>query len=180
MDHRAYLPDGVANTGVSGRIPPRAAVATDFQSLRRGQTDTRRFQKRTVTDWLIDILTPVMIFVMVYSVIYFLLDVRYVYLELDKVDRFAALYNTTIRWVAFFFVVGVVALNRLIARDGRQESVIYIIGLAMAIALTVDDAGRGFRGAQLHERTRHRHRIQHDARGLHLVAHEPAHARVLR
>jgi hypothetical protein len=88
--------------------------------------DIRRIQRRSATDYLIDGLTPVMIFVMVTAVIMFLLDVRWVY---------TAVHDMNIRFVAFFFIVGVVALNRLIARDGSEESFLYFLFLAGAIAL---------------------------------------------
>ncbi len=62
-----------------------------------------------------------MILIMVASVVFFLLDVRFVYTEVHDLN---------LRVVAFCFILGVVALNRLIARDGKDESIMYIIGLA--------------------------------------------------
>jgi hypothetical protein len=59
-------------------------------------------------------------------VVYFLLDVRYVY---------TAVHDVNLRFVAFSFILGVVALNRLIAREGSQESYLYMGGLAGAIAI---------------------------------------------
>lgn len=105
----------------SGRAPLR----TDFQSLKSKQT-VAPIPRRTITDSLLDTLTPCLIFIMTYSVIFFLLDVRYVY---------TAVHDANLRFVAFFFVVGVVALNRLIARDGSNESMVYMFGLAGAIGL---------------------------------------------
>jgi hypothetical protein len=58
-----------------------------------------------------------MIYLMVASVVFFLLDVRYVYTEVG---------HYYLRMVAFFFLMGVVALNRLVARDGSEESLLYI------------------------------------------------------
>lgn len=113
--------------------PKRPGVATDFASLAGNAPPPAYTPPRTVTDLLIDSLTPFMIFTMVYAVIFFLLDVRYVYTEVN---------DTGLRWVAFCFVMGVVALNRLIAREGSQESIIYMIGLAMAIGLyTITSTG---------------------------------------
>lgn len=100
---------------------------TDMHSLRRALTGAeRRYQPRSVTDLLVDALTPLMIFVMVWSAIFFLLDVRFMYTEEHDLN---------LRMVAFCFVMGIVALNRLIVRDGKEESVLYIFGLAMAIGL---------------------------------------------
>ncbi len=110
-------------------VAPRAKApeATDFQSLagkKYGHVPAK--PPRTLTDWILDALTPVMIFIMVYAVIFFLLDVRYVYTEVN---------DTGLRFVAFCFVMGVVALNRLIARDGSEESMLYMAALAFAIGM---------------------------------------------
>jgi len=83
-------------------------------------------QVRSFTDRLLDGLTPFMIFIMVTSVIFFLLDVRFVYTEV---------HDANLRVVAFCFVLGVVALNRLIARDGTNESFLYFVALAGAIGM---------------------------------------------
>jgi len=120
-------PDAVGPPSLSSPVTPKAKALprTDFQSLagpKYGQVKYR--QRRTWTDWLIEVLTPLMIFIMVYSVIFFLLDVRYVYTEVNDVN---------LRFVVFCFVMGVVALNRLIARDGSGESMLYMGGLALAI-----------------------------------------------
>ena len=94
---------------------------TDIKSLREQfPEEYRRYQPRSATDYLIDALTPFMIFVMVYAVIFFLLDVRFVYTEVH--DR-------NFRYVAFFFVMGIVALNRLVAKEGSEESLLYIVVL---------------------------------------------------
>ena len=124
--------------GIAERATRRNEAPTDFRSLRRGAFDERRLiGRRTMTDWLVDGLTPLMIFVMVYSVIFFLLDVRIVYLEASAPNRdlYAHMHDNILRWVAFCFVVGVVSLNRLVVRDGKDESVLYIFGLGAAIAL---------------------------------------------
>jgi hypothetical protein len=121
---------------VTDRRPERPRVGTDFQSLKDSAFDSKRMlQRRTTTDILIDGLTPFMVFLMIYSVIAFLLDVRFVYLSLQNSDWLASLYENTIRVVAFCLIVGVVALNRLIARDGSDESILYSIGLAMSVGL---------------------------------------------
>ncbi|MBI2425713.1 MAG: DUF4129 domain-containing protein [Candidatus Hydrogenedentes bacterium] len=108
------------------RRPDRgAADATDFHSLKMGGYNLAgKNQQRTATDYLIDFFTPFLLFCMVYSVVTFLMDVRYIYTE--EADA-------SFRAVAFCFIMGVVALNRLIAREGSQESMLYIGGLAGAI-----------------------------------------------
>lgn len=115
-------------TAVSAQPRPvrREAEATDFASIRHVLTPAAETPPRTWNDTLLDVLTPLMILTMVYSVVYFLLDVRYVY---------TAVHDANLRFVAFSFVLGVVALNRLIARDGSRESYLYMGGLAGAIAL---------------------------------------------
>jgi len=52
----------------------------------------------------------------------FLLDIRYVYTEVSDMN---------IRAFALFLVLGVVALNRLIGRDGTEESLAYFVLLAV-------------------------------------------------
>lgn len=112
---------------VPDAIGPRALepVATDFASLRgKIAAPPRAVVKRTATDLLLDVLIPLHILVMVYAVVFFLLDVRYVY---------TSVLDQSLRIVALSFVLGVVALNRLIARDGSDESIIYMLGLGGAI-----------------------------------------------
>ncbi len=102
--------------------------ATDFQKLNQelGGNDRRTLQHRTLTDNLIDALTPIMIFIMMYSVISYLLDVRFIFSEAEHVY---------IRLVAVCLIFGVVALNRLIARDGAADSILYALGLAGAAGM---------------------------------------------
>ncbi|MCL4691547.1 MAG: DUF4129 domain-containing protein [Candidatus Hydrogenedentes bacterium] len=118
----------LAEEAAATKRKEKAPVATDFQSLKGvvGSGAPKPYQRRSGTDLLLDFLTPLMILIMVTAVVFFLLDVRFVYTEVH--DR-------NIRFVAFCFVLGVVALNRLIARDGKDESIMYIVGLALAIGL---------------------------------------------
>lgn len=114
-------------TPVSSQMKPLKYEATDFSTLKKAtfiQQDA--IVPRTMTDYLLDICIPVLIFALVGSVIFFLLDVRYVY---------TAKHDFYLRFVALFFLVGVVALNRLIAREGHAESIFYMIGLAGAMGL---------------------------------------------
>ena len=101
----------------------KKSQATNFQQINEelGGNIRRKLQHRTLTDNLIDFFTPLMIFIMMYSVVSFLLDVRFIFSEEE---------HTSLRLVAFFLIVGVVALNRLIARDGADESILYALALA--------------------------------------------------
>lgn len=121
---------------VTQQLKERAPVPTDFRTLTRGApSPIRPYQNRSATDMLLSFLTPLMILVMVASVIFFLLDVRYVYTEV---------HDWYLRWFAFWFVFGVVALNRLIARDGKEESVLYIAGMALVVILFTFATTTGF------------------------------------
>ncbi|HOD48850.1 MAG TPA: DUF4129 domain-containing protein [Candidatus Hydrogenedentes bacterium] len=108
---------------VAQQQKPKKPMATDFASLKSALPESRvkRWQKHTATDWLIDALIPLMIFLMVLSFVMFLLDIRYVYTEVS---------DKNIRAFALFLVLGVVALNRVIARDGTEESLVYFVLLA--------------------------------------------------
>ena len=100
-------------------------VRTDFQSLKAQLPEDRpRWRQRTATDHIIDAMTPLLIFVMIYTLVFYLLDVRFIYSEV---------HDANLRGVAFLMVMGIVALNRLIARDGSEESFLYIILLGGAI-----------------------------------------------
>lgn len=118
--------DTLNAAAVTAQPKKRKAARTDFASLGGAAAQGPRPIVRTVTDWLIDGLTPFMILVMVYVVVHFLLDVRYVY---------TAVHDSNLRVVAFFFILGVVALNRLIARDGSNESILYILVFAGSVGM---------------------------------------------
>ncbi len=101
--------------------------ATDYRSLvHSDRQPLERTPPKTLADWAIDFSTPLLIFVMVYSVIFFLLDVRFIYTEVN---------DTPMRFVAFFFVVGVVACNRIFARDSSPDSLLLPIIFAGTIGL---------------------------------------------
>ncbi len=109
------------------RYHRRAPEATDFVTLKRQFLQTpARPVTLTFADALIQALTPLLIFAMVLAVVFFLLDVRYVYTEVQ---------DKSLRWVAFCFVLGIVAINRLVAVEGRQESFLYVVVFAGTMGL---------------------------------------------
>ncbi|MCX6999998.1 MAG: hypothetical protein NT106_06865, partial [Candidatus Sumerlaeota bacterium] len=63
---------------------------------------------------------------MAFAIVFFLLDVRYIYTEV---------HDKNLRFVAFCFLMGIVALNRLIAWEGMKEGFIYFLGLAGAVIM---------------------------------------------
>jgi Domain of unknown function (DUF4129) len=112
---------------VVGRAPVAKKEDTSYESLTVDMRDeVKRIQHRSTTDYLVDFLAPFMIFIMVSSVVSFLLDWRLVFTEV---------FHTNLKITAFMFVLGIVALNRLVAREGAQESVIYILLLFGSVAL---------------------------------------------
>lgn len=100
--------------------------ATDFQSLRKDPGPTVRTPPRTMTDFFVDSMTPLLIFIMCYTVLFFLLDVRFIYTEVNDFG---------FRWVTFFFLMGIVASNRLLAKDGTPEGYLlpFIFGGTMGM-----------------------------------------------
>ncbi|HOS03068.1 MAG TPA: DUF4129 domain-containing protein [Candidatus Hydrogenedentes bacterium] len=108
-------------------------ISTDFQSLRKEiPIEAPRFVRMTLGDNVIAALSPIFIYIMVTSIIWFLLDARYVFTETSE---YASVNDTSIRIAATMFILGVVALNRLIARDGTEESFLYAACLAGVVAL---------------------------------------------
>ncbi len=110
---------------VAQRQQAKAPPATDFVSLKRSLSESpmKRRQRYSATDWLVDGLIPLLILLMVFSFVMFLLDIRYVYTEVSDMN---------LRVFALCLVLGVVALNRLVARDGTEESLVYFVLLAAA------------------------------------------------
>lgn len=89
----------------------------------------------SAADYFIDFLTPFLIFVMMLAFILYLLDIRYMFTEKEDVR---------LRMVSIFFVMGIVALNRLINRDGREQSLIYMLGMGVVVTLfTASTSGQG-------------------------------------
>ncbi|HDP33637.1 MAG TPA: hypothetical protein ENN29_00840, partial [Candidatus Hydrogenedentes bacterium] len=105
----------------------RGRGRTDFASLNANMPKQRRVEMpNTLADHFINVVTPCLIFLLVVSALMFLLNVRFIY---------TAVHDMNLRWFSIFFVIGVVALNRLIARDGSAEAFIYAVALAGAVAL---------------------------------------------
>lgn len=99
----------------------------DFLSLSgKGQNRKKPPVPLSFADYFIDFLTPTLIFVMMLSLILYLLDVRFIFTEQD---------DLRLRGVSIFFVLGVVALNRLVARDGKEQSMVYILLMLMVVTL---------------------------------------------
>lgn len=121
------------------QAPDKAAARlefnpTDFAALRAGAPKPKRSVPLTLADYFIDGITPTLIYVMMLSFILFLLDVRFIFTEVDDIR---------LRWVSIFFVLGVVALNRLVARDGKEQSIIYILFMVVVVVLfTFATSGR--------------------------------------
>lgn len=100
---------------------------TDYASLSADLPPERRVMVNWgPADYFVDFITPFLIFMLVSAVLAYLLNVRYVY---------TAVHDPFLRIFAFSFMMGIVALNRLIARHGSYESMLYIGGLAGAVFL---------------------------------------------
>lgn len=125
---------GVHELQAEGKARARADLnPLDFASLRGQGKEPRRVVPLTFADYFIDFLTPALIFVMMLALLLYLLDIRFIFTEYD---------DFRLRVVSIFFVLGVVALNRLVARDGKEQSVMYIVGLGVAVVLfTVGTTG---------------------------------------
>ncbi len=117
-----YKLESESNSGINASYEP-----TDFISLTKDLSKKTLVNVQwTLTDYLLVILNPFLILIMVWSIVFFLLDVRYVFTEV---------HDPYLRLVAFSFILGVVALNRLFAREGIENGILYGAALAIAIAL---------------------------------------------
>lgn len=97
-------------------------IRTDFGQLNEELELDKRpaVSKKTITDYIIDACTPALIFVMIFIVVWFLLDVRFIFTEVSDLPY---------RIIAFCLVMGIVASNRLLATDGSDESKILVFAL---------------------------------------------------
>ena len=127
--------------------PTHNDYGTDLASLREPTgpppIPLREAEGRSLADWAVDALIPLMIFCMMLSVTWFLLDIRFVYTE--RLDL-------NYRAFAFFFVMGIVALNRLRAERGLADSAVYMVGLVFAVGvftLVSQSRGGGVAGGYL-------------------------------
>ena len=100
---------------------------TDFASLQAGiPLRPEIIVNNTLADHIINIITPALIFLLSNVVLLYLLNIRVIYTDV---------FDLNLRVFTISFVLGIVALNRLIARHGSQESYLYVFGLFMAVAL---------------------------------------------
>ncbi len=112
------------------------SVPLDLHSLRRefaappalpeGAPRPDIEEERSLADRAVDLLIPLMIFCMMLAVAGFLLDIRFIYTERLDINM---------RAFAFFFVMGIVALNRLRADREATDSGVYLVGMIFAVGM---------------------------------------------
>lgn len=125
-DHKSLPVAATSESVFDASSAGRSAVRTDFQSLTSRLPKQRQPTARSFLDRLIAFLIPLHILLMVYAVVFFLLDVRFVYTEV---------HDANLRFVALVFILGVVGLSRLMAGYAPHEYAPYAFGLAFAIGL---------------------------------------------
>ncbi len=112
--------------------PPRIPVREDFLDInhtKNKKIEVTDFKTNwTLTDTLLSFINPFLILVLVGSVVFFLLDVRYIY---------TAVNDSNLRIVAFSLVLGIVAVNRIFATESIEDGVMYGFGLGLVISLYV-------------------------------------------
>jgi len=117
---------------MGGEIPtPRIPVREDFLDVKIKSKRTKEIEFKatwTLTDTLLSFINPFLILVLLWSIVFFLLDVRYIY---------TAVNDSNLRFVVFSFVLGIVAVNRIFATESAEDGVIYGFGLGLAISLYV-------------------------------------------
>lgn len=111
-------------------------IPLDLHSLRRefaappalpeGAPRPEIEEERSMADRAVDLLIPLMIFCMMLAVAWFLLDIRFIYTERLDINM---------RAFAFFFVMGIVALNRLRADREATDSGVYLVGMIFAVGM---------------------------------------------
>jgi len=100
---------------------------TDFASLQAGiPLRPTVIINNTLADHAINFMTPCLIFLLSVAVLLYLLNIRFIY---------TAVLDLSLRTFAISLALGVVALNRVIARRGSEESIVYVFGLFLAVAL---------------------------------------------
>ena len=113
-----------------------AKQRTDFASLQQGvPLRPQVIINNTLADHAVNFVTPFLIFILANAVLSYLLNVRFIY---------TAVFDLSLRSFAISFVLGIVALNRLIARDSSHESYLYAFGLFSAVALYTVGTTNGF------------------------------------
>ncbi|HOL19337.1 MAG TPA: DUF4129 domain-containing protein [Candidatus Hydrogenedens sp.] len=110
---------------------PPVLVSTDFTKLNVKTKYSGEYivgTEWTLTDTLLSIVNPFLILVLLWSIVFFLLDVRYIYTEVNDIN---------LRFVVFFLVLGIVGVNRIFATESVESGISYGAGLALAISLYV-------------------------------------------
>ena len=109
---------------------------TDFVSLSGGTPlQPKVILNSSLADQFINFTTPCLIFILSNVTLMYLLNIRFIY---------TSVIDLSLRVFSVFFVLGVVALNRVIARKGSQESYVYVLGLFVAVALYTIATTRGY------------------------------------
>ncbi|MGC8844565.1 MAG: DUF4129 domain-containing protein [Candidatus Hydrogenedens sp.] len=112
--------------------PPRIPVREDFLDIniiRNKKIGDMDFHANwTLTDTLLSFINPFLILILLWSIVFFLLDVRYIYTEVN--DR-------NLRFVVFCFILGVVAVNRIFATESVEDGVVYGFALGLTISFYV-------------------------------------------
>jgi hypothetical protein len=80
--------------------------------------------QRTITDYVVSSLSPVLIMLLVGSLVFFLIQVCYH-------GKSAG----SLRWVMFWFVIGIVLVTRIGIEEGIQRAALFGFGLAAATSL---------------------------------------------
>jgi len=80
--------------------------------------------RKTITDYMVSCLSPVFIMLLVGSLVFFLIQVFYH-------GKTAG----SLRWVMFWFVIGIVLVGRIGIEEGTQRSAVFGLGLAAATYL---------------------------------------------
>ena len=80
--------------------------------------------QKTIADYMVSCLSPVLIMLLVGSLVFFLIQVFYH-------GKMAG----SLRWVMFWFVIGIVLVGRIGIEEGTQRSALFGLGLAAATSI---------------------------------------------
>lgn len=112
------------------QAPEPVVGATDFHSLSKTAPPVHRvaMMHNRIADYFIDFSTPAFIFIASNAVMMYLLTVRYV---------FTAVHDGNLRFFVFFLLLGIVAVNRLMAQFGFVDRASDFIGFGAVVAMYV-------------------------------------------